>query len=103
MIWSSATHLCRLPSSCLTSLLFPADWGCIGQDHVIGFHVVIPVRDQLIADGRMFGCKVLRLARIGLKIIELPLASPKGLAEPEQLPIALPNGPVAEELPSQPV
>jgi hypothetical protein len=61
------------------------------------------VSDQLIADVRMFSSKVLRLALVRLEIIKLPVASPIRFAKPEQLPIALPNGPVAEELPSQPI
>lgn len=59
--------------------------------------------DELVADIRLLRGMIPGHARIILQVEQLPLAGAERLAHPQQLPFALPDGAVAEELPVDPV
>ena len=75
-----------------------------GEDEAVLFGVAVPQNDQLL---ELFGIllgEVAGLAGVVSEVVQLPVAAAAdGAQAVEDLPVALANGAVTEELPTNPV
>ena len=73
------------------------------HDIVFGDNKIIPMQNHLAENFRLRRRKIVCFCRVCLQIVQLPFAAAKRLAHPQQLPVTLPDGAVAEQLPADPV
>ena len=68
---------------------------------MVGPDIVVPERQERLDLLGMLGGQIMALAQIGGEVEQLPFLRAVGFVLPEQLPVALPDGAVAENLPRQ--